>query len=107
MIFVITEIVCIPTGTSTTLRKNRSMRVPIYIIDSIAPRTSIQIRQSGPTGILTGVTGLSKSPGEVPYGFLFFPYYGLQRTNVPFLPYEQRYWEMNMVQSSLNEFIEL
>ena len=28
--FVITEIVCIPTGTSLALSKNRSMRVPIY-----------------------------------------------------------------------------
>ena len=27
--FVITEIVCITTGTSSALRKNRSMRVPI------------------------------------------------------------------------------
>ena len=26
------------TGTGTALRKNRSMRVPIYSIDSIAPR---------------------------------------------------------------------
>ena len=32
MIFVITEIVCIPTGIGTALRKNRSMRVPIYSI---------------------------------------------------------------------------
>ena len=38
MIFVITEIVCAPIGTGTALRKNRSMRVPIYSIDSIAPR---------------------------------------------------------------------
>ena len=29
MIFVITEIVCIPTGTGTALRKNRLMRVPV------------------------------------------------------------------------------
>ena len=35
MIFVITEIVCITTGTSSALRKNRSMRVPVY---SLAPR---------------------------------------------------------------------
>ena len=34
MIFVITEIVCITTGTSLALRKNRSMRVPVY---SLAP----------------------------------------------------------------------
>ena len=34
--FVITEIVCITTGTSLALRKNRSMRVPVY---SLAPRT--------------------------------------------------------------------
>ena len=27
--FVITEIVCILTGTCTDLRKNRSMRVPV------------------------------------------------------------------------------
>ena len=38
------------------LRKNRSMRVPVqysivYRIDSIAPRTSVRIRQSGRTGI--------------------------------------------------------
>ena len=43
------------TGTGTALRKNRSMRVPIqytvYSIDSIAPRTSVRIRQSGRTGI--------------------------------------------------------
>ena len=32
MIFVIIEIVCIPTGTGTTLRKNRLMRVPVYSI---------------------------------------------------------------------------
>ena len=54
MIFVITEIVCITTGTDTALRKNRSMRVPVeYIdsIDSIAPRTLVMIRQSGRTGI--------------------------------------------------------
>ena len=38
MIFVINEIVCAPIGTGTALRKNRSMRVPIYSIDSIAPR---------------------------------------------------------------------
>ena len=30
MIFFITEIVCITTSTSSALRKNRSMRVPIY-----------------------------------------------------------------------------
>ena len=43
------------TGTGTALRKNRSMRVPVqykYIdsIDSIAPRTSVRIRQSGRPG---------------------------------------------------------
>ena len=40
------------TGTSTALKKNRSMRVPvqystqytIYSIDSLAPRTSVRIR---------------------------------------------------------------
>ena len=32
------------TGTNTALRKNRSMRVPIYSIDSITPRTSVRIR---------------------------------------------------------------
>ena len=37
-IFVITEIVCAPIGTGTALRKNRSMTVSIYSIDSIAPR---------------------------------------------------------------------
>ena len=47
MIFVITEIVCTPTGTGTALRKNKSMRVSIYSIDSIAPRTSVQISQPG------------------------------------------------------------
>ena len=36
MIFVISEIVCIPTNTSSALIKNRSMRVPVY---SLAPRT--------------------------------------------------------------------
>ena len=36
MIFVVTEIVCVTTGTSSALRKNRSMRVSIY---SLAPRT--------------------------------------------------------------------
>ena len=53
MIFVIIEIVCAPTGTGTgtALRKKRSMRVPIYSIDSIAPRTSVRIRQSGRAGI--------------------------------------------------------
>ena len=51
MIFVITEIVCAPIGTGTALRKNRSMRVPIYSIDSIAPRTSVRIRQPGRAGI--------------------------------------------------------
>ena len=35
MIFVITEIVCAPIDTGTTLRKNRSMRVPIYNIDIV------------------------------------------------------------------------
>ena len=35
--FVITKIVCTPIGTGTTLRKNRSMRVPIYSIDSEHP----------------------------------------------------------------------
>ena len=30
MIFVITEIVCITTSKSSALRKNRSMRVPVY-----------------------------------------------------------------------------
>ena len=49
--FVIIEIVGIPTGTSSALRKNRSMRVLVYSIDSIAPRTSVWIRQSGQTGI--------------------------------------------------------
>ena len=39
------------TGTSTALRKNRSMRVPVYSIDSIVPRTSVRIRQSGRIGI--------------------------------------------------------
>ena len=29
MIFVIIEIVCAPIGIGTTLRKNRSMRVPV------------------------------------------------------------------------------
>ena len=42
-------------GTGTALRKNRSMRVPVqytvYSIDSIAPRTSVMIRQSGRIGI--------------------------------------------------------
>ena len=38
-IFVIIEIVCIPTGISTALRKNRSMKVPVYSIDSLTPRT--------------------------------------------------------------------
>ena len=51
MIFVITEIVCAPIGTGTALRKNRSMRVPIYSIDSIAPQTSVRIRQSDWAGI--------------------------------------------------------
>ena len=51
MIFVITEIVCAPIGTGTALRKNRSKRVPIYSIDSIAPRTSVRTRQSGRAGI--------------------------------------------------------
>ena len=55
MIFVITEIVCAPIGTGTALRKNRLMRVPIYSIDNISPRTSVQILQSGRTGI-EGVT---------------------------------------------------
>ena len=31
--------------------------------------------------------GLPESPGEVPYGFLFLLYYGMQRTNIPPLPY--------------------
>ena len=31
--------------------------------------------------------GLPESPGEVPYGFLFLLYYGLQRTNIPPLPH--------------------
>ena len=35
MIFVIIEIVCITIGTSSALRKNRSIRVPVY---SLAPR---------------------------------------------------------------------
>ena len=35
MVFVIIEIFCITTGTSSALRKNRSMRVPVY---SLAPR---------------------------------------------------------------------
>ena len=39
------------TGTSTALRKNRSMRVPVYSVDSITPWTSIRIRQSGRTKI--------------------------------------------------------
>ena len=56
MNFVIKEIVCIPTGTSSTLRKNRSMRVPVYTIDSIAPRTSVLIRHSGRTGIRRALT---------------------------------------------------
>ena len=34
--FVFIEIVCIPTRTSSALRKNRSMRVPVY---SLAPWT--------------------------------------------------------------------
>ena len=62
MIFVITEIVCALIGTGTALRKNRSMRVPVqysivyrYSIDSIAPWTSVRIRQSGRAGI-GGVT---------------------------------------------------
>ena len=52
MIFVITEIVCIPTGTSLALRKNRSMRVPIY---SLAPRTRFgsAIRVGSETGCHT------------------------------------------------------
>ena len=36
MNFVITEIVCVTTGASSVMRKNRSMRVPVY---SLAPRT--------------------------------------------------------------------
>ena len=39
------------TGTSTALRKNRSIIVPVYSIDNITPRTSVRIRQSGQTGI--------------------------------------------------------
>ena len=34
--FLYTEIVCIPTDTSSALRKNKPMRVPVY---SLAPRT--------------------------------------------------------------------
>ena len=34
--FFFTEIVCITTGTSSALRKNRSTRVPVY---NLAPRT--------------------------------------------------------------------
>ena len=30
---------------------------------------------------------LPESPGEILYGFLFLPYDGLQRANVPFLPH--------------------
>ena len=63
MIFVIIEIVCAPIGTGTALRKNRSMRVLVqysivYSIDSIAPRTSVRIRQSGQAGI-GGVTTMA------------------------------------------------
>ena len=47
------------TGTGTALRKNRSMRVPVYkystvyrySIDNITLRTSVRIRQSGRVGI--------------------------------------------------------
>ena len=37
--FFIIEIVCITIGTSSDLRKNRSMRVPVY---SLAPRTRFE-----------------------------------------------------------------
>ena len=39
------------TGTSTAIRNKRSIRVPVYSIDNIAPRTSVRIRQSGRRGI--------------------------------------------------------
>ena len=66
------------TGTSTTLRKNRSMRVPVYSIDSIAPQTSVRIRQSGRIGIRgldslvvsepqLGASQLSEHPGSGSY----------------------------------------
>ena len=56
MIFVITEIGCILQVQVSALRKNRSIRVPVqykYIdsTDSLMPRTSVQIRQPGRTGI--------------------------------------------------------
>ena len=34
--------------------------------------------------------GLPKSPSEVPYGFLFLLYYGLQRTNIPLFPHKEK-----------------
>ena len=52
--FVITENVCTPIGTSSALRKNRSMRVLVY---SLAP-DSVRICHSGRTGN-RGVTVLS------------------------------------------------
>ena len=56
MIFVITEIVCAPIGASTALRKNRSMRVPIYSIDSrVIAYASCQLKkheQNYPTPVL-------------------------------------------------------
>ena len=47
MFFVIKEIVCIPTSTSSALRKNRSMRV---LVHSLAPRTLFGSAISGRTG---------------------------------------------------------
>ena len=59
MIFVISEIVCITIGTGSGLRKNMSMRVLVYSIDSIAPRTSVQDPPIGSDRDPTGVTVLS------------------------------------------------
>ena len=55
------------TGTSTALMKNRSMRVPIYSIDSIAPWTSVRIHQSGQIGIwlVTQFSGIRAPTGGI------------------------------------------
>ena len=71
IIFVIIEIFCIPTGTGSALRKNRSMRVPV---DSLAPWTRFgsAIRVGPGSGCDTLSLQLSLSLPFLSFSFFFF-----------------------------------
>ena len=50
MIFVITEIVCVPTGTSSALRKKKKGKESLYIVSRPEPGSDPPIRSNRESG---------------------------------------------------------